>query len=157
MTNIPPSPDLPDLPSGRPPSQEEKALKVLFDEMRKQKLDLIDSAGKRIIELSTGLLGLCFGVIAFGDKFPPLYLLNNRPAQILSIGALFGLILALLCGVLTVQPQEYDDYPFNLTRMKEQLKSITNRKVFWMKRANWCFFGGAALLAILVIYLIYTI
>ncbi len=149
--------DLSDVPlqTGEPLSDSEKRLKALFDEMDKRQLDFLDQAGKRMIELCTGLLGLLFAVIAFGKDFPPPYLTDNRPAQLLLIGVLMLLIGALLSAVFTVQPRKYKFYEYNLTEMRHEWIQLFQHKSRWLGRANWLFFAGALLLALLIASLIY--
>lgn len=135
---------------GRPLTDEQKRLNTLFDEMRKGQLAFIDEAGKRIIELSTGLLGVLFVVTAFGKDFPPPYLAANPNTQWLAILVLAVLVFALLFGVLTVQPRNYAYYEHNLTKMREELERIISYKLFCMRFATWAFFVGTLLLAILI-------
>ncbi len=131
-------------------TDEQKRLKALFDEMKKGQLTFLDESGKRIIEMSTGLLGVLFTVIALGKDFPPIYLKDHPVVQGLGIGILGSLILALLAGLLTVQPHKYDFYEYNLTKMREELEKIISYKSGWMKTASWAFFIGTFLLATLI-------
>ncbi|HNT54663.1 MAG TPA: hypothetical protein PKG95_08115 [Anaerolineaceae bacterium] len=133
---------------------ERARLKALFEEMNKQQLTFLDEAGKRIIELGTGLLGILFAVIAFGKDFPPPYLTANPLVQGLAVAVLVVLTAALLAGVVTVQPAQYRYNPDNVTFMKEELERITKHKSGWMRWATWLFFAGTALLALLIIVLV---
>lgn len=135
---------------GKPLNDEQKRLNALFDEMKKDQLSFLDEAGKRIIELCTGLLGVFFAVTAFGKDFPPPYLKANPISQGLSIAVLATFVLALLFGVLTVQPRNYAYYENNLTRMRKELDKIVAYKSWCMKIAAWAFFVGTSLLAALV-------
>ena len=118
--------------------------------MKKEQLTFLNEAGKRIIELSTGLFGLLFAVSAFGSNFPPPYLKDHPYTQGLAIAVLVAFIFALLFGVLTVQPRNYDYYEYNLTRMKKELDKIVAYKSICMKIATWAFFAGTLLLAVLI-------
>ncbi len=129
---------------------EDIRLNALFDEMKKNQLTFLDEAGKRIIELSTGLLGVLFAVTAFGKDFPPLYLKANPNTQWLAIAVLAVFVLALLFGVLTVQPRNYAFYESNLSEMRKELNKIVAYKSFCMQVATWAFFGGTLLLAFLI-------
>jgi hypothetical protein len=140
----------PPILAGKPLSDEQKRLNALFDEMKKDQLTFLDEAGKRIIELSTGLLGVLFAVTAFGKDFPPPYLKASPHSQWLAIAVLSVFVLALLFGVLTVQPRNYDYYEYNLTQMQKELDKIVAYKSFCMKVATWAFFAGTLLLAALV-------
>ena len=142
---------------GQPLSDSEKRLKALFDEMDKKQLDFLDQAGKRIIELCTGLLGVLFAVTAFGSDFPPPYLKDNLLTQILVAGVLSLLVAALLSAVLTVQPRKYKFYEHNLTEMRNEWEQLFTYKSNWMRRANWLFFAGTVLLAVLIGVLIFNI
>ena len=110
----------------------------------------MDEAGKRIVELSTGLLGILFAVTAFGADFPPAYLQANPLRQGWVIAVLVALVAALLGGVLTVQPRSYRYSAHSLTDMRASLEAILAYKARWLKIATWLFFLGAALLAALV-------
>jgi len=135
---------------GEPLSEADQRLSALFAEMDKNQFEFLDQAGKRIIELSTALLGVLFAVTAFGDTFPPPYLVNAPFTQWLGVGVLGALVLALLCGVLTVQPRRYTHYESNLTEMRREWAGLFAAKAKWMRRAHWLFFAGAGLLALLI-------
>lgn len=139
---------------GQPLSDDDRRLKALFDDMRKGQLDFLDQAGKRIIELSTGLLGVLFAVSAFGKDFPPPYLKNNPVAQYLALGVLTLLMLALLSGVRTIQPRAYNFPAADLTGMRQELQNILTFKSRWMRAATWLFGAGAGLFAVLIASLI---
>jgi hypothetical protein len=146
--------DLP-MQKGQSLSDSEKRLHTLFDEMDKNQLDFLDQAGKRVIELSTGLLGILFAVTAFGKDFPPPYLKGNTCVQILVVGVLAFLAGALLCAVITVQPRQYIFYEHNLTEMRKEWIKLFNHKATWFKRSNWLFFAGTVVLALLIGVLVY--
>jgi hypothetical protein len=135
---------------GKPLSDADKRLKALFDEMDKQQFEFFDQAGKRIIELSTGLLGVLYAVIAFGDKFPPPYLQGNAVVQWLTLGILVVLVGALLCAVLTIQPRKYKFYESNLTGMRAEWQKLFTHKSTWFRWAHWLFYAGMVLLAVLI-------
>ncbi len=133
---------------GRPLSPEENRLVAVYETLKTNQLDFLDAAGKRMIELSTGLLGLLLAAAAFGPDFPPDYLANNRALIIIAALVLFFLVGALLAGVLTVQPRRYS-IPPDLGRMREALEAIRSTKAFWMRVATWSYFLGAAGLALM--------
>lgn len=137
---------------GEPLQPEEQRVKLLFNEIRRDQLTLIDQAGKRIIELSTGMLGLLFTISAVGADFPPPGLRSTAPGGLgLLIAAICAYILALLFGVLTIQPQVYLHFEFNLTRMAAELDKMVRTKVRRMRLANIFFFIGTFMLATLVV------
>jgi len=135
---------------GQPLSDSDKRLVALFDELEKKQIDFLDEAEKRIIELTTGLLGVLFAVTAFGDKFPPPYLAGNRPAQWAAVVTLALYIAAMLCGVVTLWPRSYRRYHHNLTRLGEELENITRHKSRWFTFASGLFVLGSLSLAVLI-------
>jgi hypothetical protein len=137
-------------------TDSEKRLNELFDEMDKKQLDFLDQAGKRIIELCTGLLGILFAVTAFGKDFPPPYLKDNILTQLLLTGVLVLLVGSLLCAVRTVQPRKYKFYEHNLTEMRAEWVKLFTHKSTWLTWANWLFFAGTLLLAVAIIVLIFS-
>jgi len=140
----------PTILEGVPPTEEQKRLVALFDEMERKQADFLDQAGKRIIELVTVLLGLLFAVAAFGDTFPPRYLQANAPARVLTIATLVFYLAALLTGVRVIQPREYRRYRYNLTEMRQVLEEIISFKTRWLKVAGILFMLGSVSLALLI-------
>ncbi len=140
----------PPIYEGQPLSDADKRLIALFDELEKKQIDFLDEAGKRIVELTTGLLGVLFAVTAFGDKFPPPYLAGNRPAQWTAVVTLALYIAAMLCGVVTLWPRSYRRYHHNLTRLGEELENITRHKSRWFTFASGLFVLGSLCLALLI-------
>src|SRR5215213_9662084 len=93
-----------------PPTEEQKRLVAFFAEAESKQVDFLDEAGKRIIELTTALLGVLFAVLAFGDTFPPPYLKDNPVSKFLSLSALAMYVIAMLMALRTVQPRDYKLY-----------------------------------------------
>jgi hypothetical protein len=135
---------------GQPLSDEHKRLVALFDELEKKQLEFLDQAGKRVIELSTGLLGVLFAVTAFGDKFPPPYLEDNNAAQGLAVATLALYLGAMFMGVWTVQPRKYKRYLDNLSEMKKVLEQIIAHKSRSLQVAGALFWLGSLTLALLI-------
>jgi hypothetical protein len=133
-----------------PPTDEQKRLVALFDELEKQQVEFLDQAGKRIIELITALLGILFAVAAFGDKFPPAYLQGNTPAKALTLATLACYLAAMLAGVWALQPREYQRYQHNVTEMRQELKKIIGYKARRVKVAGGLFVLGSLALGLLV-------
>ncbi len=127
------------IPVGKPPTDEQAQLVALFNTLETQQLDFLDQAGKRIIELSTGLLGILFAVIAFGDKFPPAYLQGNLPAKGLTVATVVLYLVAIIVAVLGVQPRNYERYRHNLSEMRRALTRMVNYKTRWVKVAGVLF------------------
>ena len=139
---------------GRPPSDEETRLVAFFEEAEKKQLELINEAGKRIIELSTALLGVLFTVSAFGEEFPPAYLVQNLPAQVLVVAALLCYLLALGAGLLAVQPRAYNHWEHDLTEMRREKERLIHHKVAWFRAGSLLFGAGCLCLAALVVSII---
>ncbi|NCF68117.1 MAG: hypothetical protein GWP61_19295 [Chloroflexi bacterium] len=138
---------------GRTPSEAQKQLIALFQELEKGQLDVLDGANKRIIELTTALLGLLFAVAAFGKDFPPPYLQPALP-KVLAIAALVVYLLAMICAFIGLQPKEYDKYDHNLTEMREELRKIIQYKSRGFQAASGLFVLGCLLLVALLIAVI---
>ncbi|MBN1284116.1 MAG: hypothetical protein JXB47_01820 [Anaerolineae bacterium] len=133
-----------------PPDDADRRLLARFDEIEAGQLDLLDAAGKRIVELVTGLLGVLLAVLALGKNFPPPYLAGKPPAQILAIGALAFYLLAMLGGMWVVQPRTYKRYAHNLDLMREELAKIIADKARALRWAGGFFFAGSVCLAALL-------
>lgn len=146
------SEDIPNIPP-ESPDPEALRLKALFDELRKNQLTLLGDAGKRVIELSTGMLGIIFAVIAFGKDFPPPYL-QDAVTKNLAVGVLLSFLLALLAGFMCVQPREYKDYPNNVSKMREQLTERLRVKAGWFRAGSVLFVVGSFLLVVLLAVII---
>jgi len=134
-----------------PPDPSDERLIALFDKLEAQQLDFLDQAGKRVIELSTGMLGLLFAVTAFGKDFPPPYLAGNLWATGLAIATLLLYLAALLMGVLAVQPRTYKRYEYDVTQMRAEFERMIGYKRRWFRRGTYLFFGGSLTLTALVI------
>ncbi len=87
----------------------------LFSTLETQQLDFLDQAGKRIIELSTGLLGILFAGDRVWRNFPPAYLQGNLPAKGLTVATVVLYLVAIIVAVLGVQPRNYERYRHNLS------------------------------------------
>jgi uncharacterized membrane protein len=70
--------------------------------------------------------------------------------QLLVVGVLALLVASLLCAVLVVQPRKYTHYEYNLSEMQKEWEKLFTHKSGWMRRANWSFFAGTLLLAVLI-------
>ena len=140
----------PQILEGSPPTAEQQSLEVFFAEAEKKQVDFLDEAGKRIIELTTLLLGVLFTVVAFGDKFPPPYLVGNPFNKIISLVTLGCYVVAMLLGLRTVQPRDYNRYRYNLDGMREELDRIVANKKHSLWWAGLVFWIGSACLALLI-------
>jgi hypothetical protein len=140
--------------SGEPVSSEAERLVALFDELEKKQIEFLDEANKRLIELSSALLGLLFGVMAFGDKFPPAYVKDNNFAKALVVLVLLLYLASLLSGFLGVRPREYTRHTYSLTDLREELSRITGYKARYFQIGSIVFFLGSLCLAFLVVSII---
>jgi hypothetical protein len=135
---------------GEPLEPKDVRLIALFDALETGQLDFLDKAAKRIIELSTAMLGLLFAVAAFGKEFPPPYIKGSGPARWLVLLVLAAYVLALLFGVVAIWPRTYVRYEHDLTRMRQELDRIVGYKRRWFRVAAVVFFAGSLGLAALV-------
>lgn len=139
----------PPIIESRQPNEAEERLAALMNDLEKGQLEFLDAAGKRIIELTTALLGVLFAVIAFGDDFPPPYLARDD-AKILTVLALAAYLGALFFALFSVQPRSYNKYDFNLTKMRAELDKITAYKSRTLRMSGGLFFIGSAALAVMI-------
>lgn len=138
----------------RPPDEEEKQLAAIFAELEKKQLDFLDEAGKRIVELSTALLGVFFAVVAFGEDFPPPYLQGNGLATWLTILILVFYVAAVIVAVHAIRPRPYKRYRHNLSAMRNELDRLIAAKARGVQQAGVLFVLGTLVLAVLVIALL---
>lgn len=115
----------------------DQRLLALLDKLEADQITFLDEAGKRVVELSTVMLGLLFGIIALGDTFPPAWLANQPRNQWLAVAALLLYLLALGAGVIAVQPRQYKRYTKNLTRMRQEVERIVQHKRRWFVAGTW--------------------
>ena len=130
------------------PAQER--IVALFDKLEAEQLGFWYEAAKRIIELSTLLLGVLFGFTAFGDKFPPPYLVSNAWAKAGVIATLAFYLCATLVALVAAQPREYPRYDYNLSEMRRVLAEIRRYKSRRVKLAAALFALGSLSLALLI-------
>jgi hypothetical protein len=142
---------------GHEPAQENKRLVALFDEMEGKQLELIDEAGKSIIERISTLLAVLFAVTAFSNNFPPPYLKGNQTAKELVIATLLLYLLALGMGILATQPRKYQRYQYRLDKMRTELDRMIAYKIRWLSASRWFFAAGSVALAALIITIIWAL
>ena len=146
----------PPIQAGKPPTDEQKRLVAVFDEMERQQVEFLQEAGKRIIELVTALLGLLFAVMAFGGTFPPAYLQGNDLGKAVAVVTLVFYLAAMGFALRTVQPRKYQLYRHNLTEMRTEFDKIVAEKALSVQFAGACFGLGSVLLAGLIITIIFA-
>jgi len=144
----------PPILDSQPVTDAQKRLLTFFDDVERQQVDFLQEAGKRIIEVTTGLLGVLYAVTAFGDKFPPPYLKDNPLAKGAAILALVLYLLAMALALRAVQPRDYQRYRNNLSKMQEVFDQIVQSKARALQGAGICFLLGSVSLALLIISVI---
>ncbi|SRR5579884_699518 len=151
----------PDSPEPVLPSEmmtdEDRRLVAVFDDIESKQLELIDEAGKKLIEHVTALLAVLFAVTAFSNNFPPAYLKGNLAAKILVVLTLVLYLLAMGLSVLATQPRHYNRYRYNLSRMREELNRITSYKVRRLRGAKLLFLTGSVVLAALIVSVLWRV
>ena len=145
---------IPNVPS-EPLADEDKRLIALSDQLEAGQLDFLDQASKRVIELSTAMLALLFGVTAFGKDFPPPYLVGNTLAKTLVLAALLFYLLALMAGAVAIQPRTYRRHYAGLTRLRQELEKIATFKTRWFQIGAGLLVAGSLALALLIALIIW--
>ncbi len=140
----------PPIYSGEAVSPEADRLVSLFDELEKKQIEFLDEANKRLIELSSALLGLLFAVTAFGDKFPPDYVKDNTFSKTLIVLVLVLYLSSLLFGFLGVKPRKHQRHEYSLTDLHQELSEITTYKARFFQIGSVAFFLASLCLAFLV-------
>ena len=139
------------------PSEDSKRLVATFQEMESKQLDFLDQSGKNIIERIATMLAVLFAVAAFSNNFPPSYLKGNLPAKLLLIITLIFYLAAMAAGIWAIQPRSYKRYHYNVSRLKHELDRITKHKVLWLRAAGILFAFGSVTLALLTIFIIWSV
>ena len=125
--------------------------------MESRQLDFLDEAGKSIIERIATFLAVLFAVTAFGNDFPPKYLVHIAWSKYLVIGILLCYLLALGMGMWAIQPRKYSQYLHNISGMQEQWNLLVTRKRRWVKWAGILFALGTAALAVLIVLIVWPV
>jgi hypothetical protein len=139
------------------PRAEDLRLRALADKLEVDQLAFLDEAGKRVVELSSLMLGLLFGVLALGSTFPPPFLATQPRNQGLALAALALYLLALGAGIFAVQPRSYKLYRANLTRLQGEIDRMANHKRFWFTAGTWLLAGASLCLGALVAAIILSV
>jgi hypothetical protein len=139
-----------------PTADQRQQMLALLQEMRKNQIDFLDQSGKRFVELTSGLLGVLFAVTAFGDKFPPPYLVAIPAARWLAVLTLLCFLSAMLMGMRTSQPRDYAFFEYDASAMSQEFSQIIAHKSQTLRWAGILFWIGAVCLALLVVVVIFT-
>jgi len=143
--------------TGEELSEEDKHIINLFSDMRSKQLDFLDEAGKSVLERIATFLAVLFGVTAFGNTFPPLYLKGNLPAKFLIGATLVFYLLSLFAATRVVHPFSYSYNTMRIDMMKDALARMTTRKIRWLNRANILFTLGSITLGVLIVTIIWKV
>ncbi|MFN3763627.1 MAG: hypothetical protein ACK4WK_10580 [Anaerolineae bacterium] len=134
-----------------PLSPADERLVAYFQDLEQKSLDTLEGAARQLITLTTTLLGLFFGVLAFKD--------NPRYLEIPAVRALGGLaagfyVLALFLALDVVMPRRLEVPTANLTAMRQLLRALFHRKSRSLRWAQVAFaLGTLALLALIILLL----
>jgi hypothetical protein len=142
---------------GQEPTEEDQRLITLFDEMESKQLDFLDESGKSIIERIATFLAVLFGVTVLGNNFPPPYLKGNYTAKWLVIVTLVFYLLAMMAGVLAIQPRLYRRYTHNLSALSRELRKIRRYKMWWLRVAGVLFVLGSVALGVLIVSIVWMV
>ncbi len=153
MSGQPPIPIM----ASEQPTDEQKQLIALFNDMETRRLDFLDEAGKSAIERTATFLTILFAVTAFGSNFPPRYLTVSPWEKYLVIAILICYLLAMGMGMWAIQPRSYKLYRHNLTEMGKEMDRMIAHKSRWVHWAGILFALGSIALAGLVVFIIWTL
>ena len=153
MSEQPPIPIL----KGEQPTDKQKRLATLFEDMKSKQLDFLNESGKSLVERTVSFLAILFAITAFSSTFPPPYLKGNFPAKVLVIMTLISYLFAIAMGTLAIWPRRYKLYKSNLDGMEAELDKIIDYKVRWMRGAGIMLVFGSIALAALIISIILSV
>lgn len=141
----------------RQPTEEEKRLVSVFADIESRQLDFLDEAGKSIIERIATFLAVLFAVTAFGNDFPPKYLVHIPWSKYVVIGILLCYLLALGMGMWAIQPRKYSHYVHNVSGLQEEWDRLVTHKRRWVKWGGILFAAGTVALAVLVVLIVWPV
>lgn len=108
-----------------PLSEADLSLLAYFKDLERASLETVEKAARQLITLVTSLLGLFFGVLAFGEA--PAYLTSPTLRLLAaSVAALY--VLTLFLALHVVMPQRIDLPTADLTAMRAILHRLLDRK-----------------------------
>jgi hypothetical protein len=137
-------------------SSQQKMLVELFADLDSKQLDVLDNAGKSIIERIATFLTVLFAVTAFGSNFPPPYLRSNAYNKYFVIAILACYLSAMGAGMWALQPRQYKSYKNNLTEMNKEYERMVAHKKRWVEGAGILFALGSVALVALIIAIIWS-
>jgi len=137
-----------------PLSPEDERLDKLFDEMEQGSLKTLEDAARQIITLSTTLLGVFFGLLAFKDA--PTYL-TFFEIKVIGTLALTCFMAALYFALQAASPKRYTFSHANLTAKRKILEEMLAHKHEMVNRASWIFGFGAFLMLVAALDILFRI
>lgn len=149
MSNQHDDSEIPLTPS-RAGTEEQRRLIAFFSDLETKQLDFLDNAAKSLVERGATMLAVIFAIIAFGDKFPPSYLVGNETIKTLIIVTLVSYIISMACGMLAANPRQYT---YNLGKphlLQEALNQMLRYKSRFVRLSAAAFWLGSGILVILI-------
>ncbi len=137
--------------------EKKQRLKTLFADLESKQPDVLDEAGKSIIERIATFLAILFAVTALGNSFPPKYLVGNPLNKYLVIAILICCLLAMGMAMWAIHPRNYSLYVYNMTRQEKEWKRLIRHKKFWVRFAGILFGIGTVALAGLIVSIIWPV
>lgn len=135
-----------------PLAKADEDLLEYFKNLERNSLDAFEGAGRQLISLTTTLLGLFFGVLAFKDA--PSYL-ACASVRITAALTVVTYIVALFCALAVVVPRRFEIPASDLSAMRAVLSMLFRRKsraLFW---AQVTFALGTLLLIAVILQLLF--
>jgi hypothetical protein len=108
-----------------------------------------------VIERVATFLAILFGVIALGGTFPPAFLAGRSWMNFLVLGVLALYLLSLGSAMWALQPRNYSEYRYNITRLAKEWQRLLRHKKCWTRAAGLLFALGTVALAILIALIIW--
>ena len=139
-----------------PETKADRELREWFDEQERSNLTRLEEGAKTITQLTTGLYGVLFAVLAFSQD-PTLAYLRDPVVRWLGSVTLAALFLALLTALITAYPFRNVIEQDNLSSMRRVLNAMRRRKLWALRAALWLFLIGMGALGSLVGWVLWTI
>jgi hypothetical protein len=138
-----------------PETPADRSLREWFDEQERTNLTRLEEGAKTITQLTTGLYGVLFAILAFSANPTPAYLRDPVVHWLGTIG-LIALFLALLAALVTGYPTRSVIEADNLSSMRRALASMRQRKLWSLRAALWLFLIGMGSLGILIGWVLWS-
>jgi hypothetical protein len=132
---------------------EETELRQKLEKLEQNKLENLEAGSKTLIQLVTGLYGLLFAVLAFGENLP--VYLQSQVVQCVGTVSLMALLLSLVASLVAVFPWPYTYRDGYLSDMERVFKRMEKVKSVSLSAALICFLIGIIALAILVLSVVW--